>query len=343
MEKINHEQSGEANLKEKQEDNLVRINITRHANRLSTGELREDGIRAAEGKGEALSDSEVVKGYGPGEKDDKTLRAFQTMDIISDSSKVESEQTGKKYETRKRKGLSYNISGPLMPRLKGYSKLINDAVKDDYPKFDPDSKDPKWGKIREKYQYIALQNLLAEDKELTHVFAMGAAHQYYDLVKLSSTYVRKRNKLAEDEKAKPIQGDVVLNEGTHGGFVESLLQKSLIRIQEDKTEKRGFDTWVDKNGRGQLEEKVGGILNPAESMESQYKVGEGIPDRIPVSFERDHFKGEECFLDVEKIKKLHDQFKEYSKVFKKWENEKTEENEKELLKLVDDLIKDFDN
>ena len=332
-----------AELKEKQEENLVRINVTRHANRLSTGELREDGIKAAEGKGELLSDSEVVKGYGPGETDDKTLRALKTVDIISESSGVESKQTDKKYETRKRKGLSYNISGPLMPKLKEYSKLINDAVKEDYPKFDPESKDPEWGKIREKYQYIALQNLLAKDKELTHVFAMGAAHQFYDLVKLSNTYVEKRNKLAEEKPDKAIRGDVVLNEGTHGGFVESLLKKSLIRVQEDGQEKESFDTWVDENGRGQLEEKMGGILNPTESMDSEYKAGEGIPNRIAINFKGDHFKGEECSLDMDKIKKLHDQFEEYFESFKKWEGEKIEENAKELLELVDKLIKDFDN
>jgi hypothetical protein len=338
MEKIKHEQMKN---QEKQEDFYVKINITRHANRLSTGELREDGIKAAQEKGTFFVDAGVVKGYAPGEKDDKTLRAFKTVDIISESSGVKSEQINKQYETRKRPGLTYSIAGPLMPQIKEYTKAINEAVKKDYPEFDPEFKDPKWGKIREKYQYLGLQNLLVKDEKLVHIFAMGVAHQFYDLAKLGKRYSEKRENLAQKDKTKPVEGDVVLNEGTHGGFIESLLKKSLIRIQEDGQEKKSFDIWVDEEGLGQLEDKMGGIINPTESISTRYKASEEIPEKLPISFEGEHFKGEECFLDMNKIKELHDEFEIYLDLFKKWSDDKKPENEKKLLEIVDELIKKF--
>lgn len=342
MEKIKNEQQN-AELKEKQEGPYVEIWITRHANRLSTGDLTPEGIEAAEKKGLSLSFAEVHKGYAPSEKDDKTLRAYKTVDIVSEASEIKSAKTGKKYETRKREGLSYNLAGPLMPKIKEYTKSINEAVKKNHPDFDPKSKDPKWGKIREGYQYIALQNLLARDKPLVHIFAMGVAHQFYNLVKLSETYVQKRDYLEKKGKADPIKKDIILDEGTHGVFIESLLQKALIRIQKDAQEKRAYDTWVDETGQGQLEERMGGILKPTESIKTKYKLGEDIPDRLPLSFEGKHFTEEECFLDMSRIKKLHDQFEEYFKAFQKWESDKTEQNEKELIKLVDQLVKEFGN
>lgn len=325
--------------------------ITRHAERTPTGELTLDGLQAATEKGKAI-DAEVLKGYSSTESTD---RAYKTLETISEASGIASPVlekaemiTEKHYKTRRRKGLAYDVAGPLEPKIKALTKLIDEAVKRDYHDYDP--KDPKdktqgekWAKIRAQYQPIGLREGVA-DEQLRHIFAMGLAAQFEQDIEVSNKYVsRRKSALGKNlEDARPIEKDIVLNTGTHGGFMESLINKTLVRKGTDEQEKRGFEIRRDEKNDVQFEKAMGDIMLPGESIKTGYPVGEKTPDMLPVEFENDRFQGEKCFIDTKKIRLLAEQFKIYLEKLEKWQKDKTKENEDDLIATVDRLKKEFE-
>ncbi|MFH1713021.1 MAG: hypothetical protein ABH896_02430 [Candidatus Jacksonbacteria bacterium] len=335
MQNINNIRERAPEVKEGEKQPQIELWITRHANRAPSGELVPEGVAAARAKGEAV-DVEVFKGYSSLEQSD---RAYKTLQAMSEASGIKSPQTEGLYETRRRHGLYYDIAGPLEPRVKAQTKIINETVKKDYPDFDPKSSDPKWGEIRERYQPIGLRNILATDDELVHIFAMGAAYQFNQMAEVASRYTAKRERLAQADKAEALDKNVILNEGTHGIFIESIFKKALIRKQLDGSEKKGFEAWVDNQGQPQLEQSLGGIIEPTESIKTQYTAGKSVPERLPVYFEKERFKGEQCFLDMEKIRLLARQFKIYLWILQDWQEDKI--GEEEFTVKVDELREEF--
>lgn len=317
----------------------IRYKILRHAERTPSGELTPDGLNLAGEKGRELSDSaEIVKGYTSQEKSDRT---YATVDKISEMSETESPLTEKQYATRRRPGLYYDLSGPLMPRVQEYTKAINEAVKRDYPEFEPDSKDPQWGKIRKEYQPLALNKMIAEDGELVHIFAMGAAHQLQEMMDISSRYVDYRQTKAAQDGEAAIKKDLVPIEGTHGGFPESLLKNVLIRVNSSTgQEKVGFSTYTDEKGNPALENALGGLFKPGEGFEAEQKIGQPLADRLPLTFEDAHrFPGEKCFIDLNRLKDLADQFNIYFEKLQAWQKDKS--LSEDLLACLAELKNNF--
>jgi len=319
------------------ESPVVRYKMIRHAERTTSGELTEDGINDARIKGQNLKDSaEVVKGYSSMEKSD---RAYKTVEIISGATDIVSPITEDNYKTRRRSGLFYDLSGPLMSRIDKYSKLINETVIKDYPDFDPKSSDPKWGKIRKEYQPIGIKGIIV-DNDLRHILAMGTAHQLYEMIRIGSRYTAYRDKKSTEDQSQIIKKDVVLMEGTHGGFLESLLKKALVRVDSEGREKLGFSAYIDEQGNPELESSLGGILKPGESFEIVQKINQKAEGRLPIFFEdKNRFPGEKCFIDIDKIKILSEQFNVYYDKFKEWQ--KNNSLDKELLICLDKLKDDF--
>lgn len=311
----------------------IKYKMIRHAERAASGELTEDGINDAKIKGQNLKDSaEVVKGYSSTEKSD---RAYKTVGTISEATDIVSPITEDNYKTRRRPGLFYDLSGPLMSRIDKYSKLINEAVAKDYPDFDPKSSDPKWGKIRKEYQPIGIKGIIV-DADLTHILAMGAAHQLHEMMQIGSRYTAYRDKKSTENHDQIIKKDVVLMEGTHGGFLESLLKEALIRVDNEGKEKTGFSAYIDEKGNPELESSLGGILKPGESFEIVQKINQKAEGRLPIIFEdKNRFPGEKCFIDIDKIKILSEQFDIYYDKFKEWQKDNS--LDKELLTVLNDL------
>jgi len=324
--------------KREKEIPAVRYRVIRHEERTNTGELTADGIKNAQRQGQSLkTTAEVVKGYASQEKSD---RAYKTVDTISGASGIKSPLTEKAYETRRRPGLFYDLAGPLMPRIDGYSKLINEAVKKDYPDFDPQSSDPKWGKIRKEYQPIGVKKLIVDDQELSHIFAMGAAHELADMMKIGERYAGYRDSKAQAGEGKGVERDIVMMEGTHGGFLENLLKKALVRVDGQGQEKVGFDTFTDVKGNPELEPALGGMFKPGESFDIVEKIGQEKSSRLPVEFEDpSRFSGEKCFLDLDRVKALDGQFSTYYEKFQAWQKDKGQEAE--LLTCLEGLQADF--
>lgn len=316
----------------------VRYRIIRHEERTNTGELTADGIKNAQRQGQNLqATAEITKGYASQEKSD---RAYKTVDTISEASGLKSPLTEKAYETRRRPGLFYDLSGPLMPRIDGYSKLINEAVKRDYPDFDSQSSDPKWGKIRKEYQPIGVKKMIVDDQELSHIFSMGAAHELADLMKIGERYSDYRDKKAQEGTGQSLEKDLVMMEGTHGGFLENLLKKTLVRVNNQGQEKVGFDTFTDAKGNPELEPALGGMFKPGESFDIVEKIGQEKSHRLPVEFENPaRLAGEKCFLDLDRVKTLADQFNTYYEKFQAWQKDKGQEAE--LLACLEGLKADF--
>ncbi len=311
--------------------------ITRHANRAPTGELTPEGIATVRAKGEKV-DAEVLKGYSSFEKSDRT---YKTLQKISKESKIKSPSTEGLYQTRRRVGLYYDVVGPLQSRIKAQTKLINEMVKKDYPDYDPESKDPKWAKIRERYQPIGIRNVIA-DKEISHVLAMGAAYQFFKMAEIGERYIaRRKSALKRGEKgARPIEKDIILNEGTHGGFIDLMLKKTMIRVKPDGNEKIGFDLSRDKKGLIVFEKVMGDVIRPTESIKTGYPVGEKLPERLPISFEQDRFKEEKCYISIPRVKLLAEQFRAYLEQLGKWN--KGEIDEKELVLVINRLREEFE-
>ncbi len=315
-----------ADQKKEKEVPAIRYRVIRHAERTNTGELTEDGIRDAQRKGQNLKESaEVVKGYASREKSD---RAFLTAKTISESSEIKSPLTAKAYETRRRPGLFYDLAGPLMPRIDGYSKMINEAVKRDYPDFDPKSSDPKWGKIRKEYQPIGVKKMIVDDQELSHVFSMGAAHELSDMMQIAGRYTDYREKKAAAGEGDNLTKDLVMMEGTHGGFLENLLKKTMVRVNSQGEEKIGFDTFTDAKGNPELEAALGGMFKPGESFDIVGKAGQETSARLPIEFEDPaRFAGEQCFLDLDRVKELSDEYEIYQAKLQAWQQDKSQEGE----------------
>ncbi len=323
---------------EEKETPAIKYRVIRHEERTNTGELTADGIKNAQRQGQNLKvTAEITKGYASKEKSD---RAYKTVDTISAASGLKSPLTEKAYETRRRPGLFYDLSGPLMPRIDGYSKSINEAVKRDYPDFDPQSSDPKWGKIRKEYQPIGVKKMIVDDQELSHIFSMGAAHELVDLMKIGERYSDYRENKAQVDEGKSLEKDLVMMEGTHGGFLESLLKKTMIRVNNQGQEKIGFDTFTDAKGNPEMEAALGGIFKPGESFDVIEKIGQEKTSRLPIEFENpERLAGEKCFLDLDRVKILADQFNAYYEKFQAWQKDKSQEGE--LLSCLEELKVDW--
>ena len=294
-----------------------RIMITRHAERLPSGELSSEGIAHAAEKGSTLGRAEVLKGYA---SNHPSGRAYDTAEAISQESGVLSQTTGKYYQTRKVEGISYDVLGSVTPILNEARAKVDKATMEEISITDPElaskinlaaagsktmTRLNKQGefivdlqklptefqgtvaKIRQRNQPAGFRYLL-DNPEFVQAMAQGLAHQIADKQQLVNRYAERR-----ETAAKPPAGDVVVNLATHGMFMESMLHEAGILERQDGTEQRGI-----RDFEG---DEFGGFIQPAESMYLELENPHSLPERIPVSFEGDSRPKGRVFIDREKL------------------------------------------
>lgn len=249
--------------------------ITRHAERLPSGELSSDGVEHAKTKGEGFQDAEVIKGYA---SDEKSQRTVVTSNLISEASGVKSPQTGEKYNTRVVPDIQYDILKADFPDvLAEGKKAINDAtvaelglpegtILEDLP---PDQQ-AEVALARQNNQQIGFRIML-DNPGAVRTMATGLATQ---LSKEQS--IAKRYDSMREQRKAPVTKDVIFNTTSHGLFIESLIIESAVMVLDDGTEIRGREI-IDNPD-------FGGFIQPAESVGLELGEQLELPDQIPMIF-----------------------------------------------------------
>ncbi|MBU4375397.1 hypothetical protein KKH38_02755 [Patescibacteria group bacterium] len=296
---------------EKEVKPKIRLMITRHAERIPSGELSPEGVKSSKEKGQKMqSGAEVLKGYA---SDEKSNRTFDTSEFISNESEIKSPLTDEAYATRKVADIQYNILKPDLTRYLVEAKnLIEEATlkeiglsteRDEKGKLKMNieklSKEEqiKIAPTRQKNQKLGMRFVL-EKSEVVHRLAMGLAHQLVRELNISDRYVSMRDKKEQFPKK-----DVVLNTVTHGLFLESLLKEAGVYKNLDGTEQKITD-FEDEN--------FGGYIQPSESVYLDIEDSKKLPKNIPVVFEKENRpKSGAIFVNLEKMKQLDDDYLEW--------------------------------
>lgn len=291
----------------------VLLMITRHAERLPSGVLSTEGIQHAKDKGTAAQKdgAEVLKAYV---SDHKSGRAFDTGEIISESSGILLEQTGKHYRTHKVPDIQYDILKPdLYHFILEAKNLIEEATlkelgwsteRDEKGKLKIDiealavAEQEKIAPVRQKKQKLGFAFVL-NSGEAVQRMAMGLAHQLMRELKISGEYFSRREKTDN-----PPKGDVVLNNVSHGLFSESLLLKAGVYISENGERTDGISDFDNP--------EFGGYIQPGESWSLVIDNLSDIPELIPVEFEeKGRISRGKVFIDRAKLETLDVDYKKW--------------------------------
>ncbi|MFA6919258.1 MAG: histidine phosphatase family protein [Patescibacteria group bacterium] len=298
------------------------IMITRHAERLPSGELSPEGIAHGKVKGEKLNDVEVLKSYA---SDHPSKRTYETAENISEGANIKSPLTGERYKTRTVKGIQYDVLEPTIlktakllieektldeinEKYPELAKLISSALEEDTSglltktnsqgesmvDIEKLSKDiqRQIAPIRQKNQKIGFEKILDNPNTVRNM-AVGLSHQLIDKEKILTRYSNDRNK-----KNVPVKKDVVININTHGLFVESLLRSSGIFVKPDGEIIHGIDNMDNDD--------LGGYIQPAESIYLDIGTDpNNIPEQIPVVFESGRNINGKVYLDRSKLEQLN--------------------------------------
>ncbi|MDP1884552.1 MAG: hypothetical protein Q8L10_04230 [Candidatus Moranbacteria bacterium] len=291
--------------------------ITRHAERLASGEISPDGIESASEKGGQIGkEAKVMKAYT---SDEKSGRTFVTGDLISEKSGIKSELTEKQYATRKVEDIQYGILNPdFKKELSKASDLINEEtlrelgesterdadgkLKVDIAKL-PDQE--KIAPIRAKNQIFGFRYILREENdEAVTRMAMSLAQQLNHEFEIAGRYERRY----QDKDNSKVKKDTVLNTVTHGMFMESLLKKAGVMIDMDGQEHSipDFES-----------EEFGGFINTNESIYLDIEDPRSLPEKIPVRFEGYGRPVGRVFIDRLKLLELADGYEEWKKAKEK--------------------------
>jgi len=303
------------------------IMITRHAERLPSGELSPEGIIHAKTIGEKLKHVEVLKPYT---SDHPSGRTHETAEYISKEANVKSPLSGERYQTRKIKGIQYDLLNPEI--LKDVKLLIEERtleeINNDHPELSQvinsmvtndkdglltkvDSKgeiiadieklpkdiQQRIAPIRQKNQNLGFEKMF-NDPQTVQNMAAGLSHQIYNKELLLKRYSKSREK-----KEKEPKDDIIVNLNTHGLFTESLLKNAGIHVKPNGEEIHGIENIDD----GEL----GGYIQPAESIYLDLgQDSSNIPERIPVIFEETRDIKGKIYIDkvkLEQLSKYYDQ------------------------------------
>lgn len=301
------------------------IMITRHAERLPSGELSPEGVAHSKAKGENLKNVEVLKSYA---SDHPSGRTYETAENISEKADIKSPLTKKRYRTKRVKGIQYDA---LDPAILKEAKLLTDEVTlneiySDYPELArlidsalnedtsgslikinsggepmvdieklPKDIQKQIAPIRQKNQKVGFEKML-DNPDAVKSMSMGLSHQLVDKEKILARYSKSRN-----EKDNPPKKDVVININTHGLFTESLLKNAGIFIKPNGEEIHGIDNMNSDD--------LGGYIQPAESI--YLDIGPNpndIPKRIPVIFEEGRTVNGKVYIDRSKLEQLDNDY-----------------------------------
>lgn len=238
--------------------------------------LSERGKKIAQEYGKKLSDMDLVKAYGSLEP-----RTIETGEIITATSEVISQQTGKPAIPRKRPGIDYkSVLDPEV--LKKAKEVIQEHLPPNFAQLSQEER----AVVREELQHLGLKVVL-ENEEAVDRMAQGMANQLETMVK-----VARRGVKIDSKVAMCLVG--------HSAFIESLFKKALVREKEGKR-KIGFDD-VDE---------IGGFIKPGESFRIKIVRDKEGKEEIDFKFSNpERLKGEKYWLDMDTIKELADKYKE---------------------------------
>lgn len=300
------------------------IMITRHAERLPSGELSPEGVAHAKTKGEKLKNVEVLKSYA---SDHPSGRTYETAESIGEKANIKSPLTHKRYKTRTVKGIQYDA---LDPSIKKKAKLLIEEatlseIYSEYPKLAQliDSEIKKENKIltkidsrgetmvdieklskniqrqiapiRQKNQKFGFEKILDNPKAVKSM-AMGLSHQLVGKAKILARYSQYRK--AKNNAPKK---DIAININTHGLFTESLLKNTGIFIKPNGEKIHGIDNINTDD--------LGGYVQPAESIYLDIGADpNNIPEQIPVTFEKKRDINGRVYIDRSKLEQLDKDF-----------------------------------
>ncbi len=156
--------------------------------------------------------------------------------------------------------------------------------------------------IRQKNQELGFQ-LYLQSPEVIHRMSLGMAVQLTKEMKIIEHYDKGRKK-----NEKSLKKDAILNTVTHGMFPEALfLEAGLIKGKDGEMRK------IEKDDIQTPE--FGGFIMPCESF--ILEIGndpENIPDKIPVTFEKDSRPADGVVLiDKKRLLELAEEYKQRRK------------------------------
>jgi len=292
-----------------------KLMITRHAERMPSGELRPEGIEHSRAKGRKAKEAgvEVLKAYA---SDHPSRRAYDTGDLISASSYIRSPLTGEQYRTREVRGIQYDVLKPDLYYLLTEAKdLIEEATlkelgmsteRDERGKLKIDmeklsnEEQQRIAPVRQRNQAVGFEHVLA-NREAVHRMAMGLANQLTRRIKVLDRYAAVRKSDGNSPK-----GDVVPNTVSHGLFDESLLMEAGIYVSNDGQETKGIRDFTSP--------EFGGYIEPAESLYLVIDDPSAVPERIPVEFENAaRVPNGKVYIDKDKLETLAQDYQEWER------------------------------
>lgn len=296
-----------------------RLMITRHFERVPSGQLSQVGIAHARKKGERMAGSAEV--LAARVSDHRSGRAKQTGALITESAQIKSPLTDKTYGTREVPGIQYDYLQPDMSDVvPNGKKIVEKATLQELMSIEPDQgwtdEEDENGKlrinieklpldvmeriapIRQKYQPMAFEYLM-NNGPACHRLAVGLAHQLQHELEILPRYddMRRRHDA-------PLQKDAIINSVTHGMYIEALLKEAGFMVGKDGEAEKIVN--FENSG-------FGGYIMPGESVYLDIDDPDNVPDRIPVVFEGDNRpKAGTVFVDKTRLAELSDEWKEWT-------------------------------
>lgn len=290
------------------------IGLGRHSEKNPSGELNQEGIGHAQEVGESLEGATIVKGYA---SDHKSRRAIETADLISHAS-GSTQGLGEKdypYRTSSESEIGYDV-GDLRPFLEDLKIDLERTVAiasglppDTNLATLPPEEQKRVAPIRQSFQPEFFMRGLA-NPDIVDRMSMGLAHQIMKEIEIFKRYLKLLEK-----KEKSLEGDVYLNNISHGMFIESLLLRA--GSIKDGDQYRPFE----------LEdiEGIGGVINPAELAFLDIEDPQNLPPEIPIIFKEDNRPQRGMIvINTDRLIALDNQYEEWQRSLEQAKKGQTE-------------------
>lgn len=277
--------------KEKGENVKIVLKFIRHGERTIEGFLTDRGREATRQKANESNikknDFDAVKAIGStaGPKGPTHMgRALETSDSYAHG--IAGDEA---FNTKKSEILNYEtFVNPAPYNLETYESKFPDN-------FEQLSEKEKAVVIKKVHTEI-LENVFSSDVQREKDYVKEIAGSFAYIIDHYSKMAKRLNSNSR----------VLIPAGTHGGIMEAILKKALVRKLEDNTEIRGFK---------KLEE-IGGIFDTSEAFNINIKTDDkGNPELLKVSFDNPKRPVEkEMYLDSGKVKELSKYYAELHKL-----------------------------
>jgi hypothetical protein len=248
--------------------------FVRHGERTKEGELTDYGREVSAQKAgeyaQELGSYDVVKAYGSDAqaKEGKMGRSRETADIYARTIAVD--KGAEQLVTRARDALSYM-------KLKSPAPYDHVAIYDSY--------------LPENFTELpdvekAAAAKIAQDKVVDHVFGLDTPEARVYKAEVAGAYAYTLLQLRKMAHVLKGGSRALLPEGTHGGMIEFLFERALVRTSPDGTVKEGIKSPAE----------LGGPLDPSEGFKVAVHTdakGEDLP--LELKFMEEHRPQEDTF------------------------------------------------